>query len=223
LAKPASSPTDPILVARIGAPHGVRGEVRLIAFGDDPGALPGYGPLVTRDGRSFRIAGLKTVGGRLVARLKGVADRNTAETLTNLDLYVDRSRLPPPEDEDTFYHADLIGLSAETLAGETLGTIVAVPNYGAGDLLEIAPHRGATLLVPFTKAIVPTIDLAGRRVLVDPPAGLLDAPKPGEQQAEMEAAARDRSAGAPPVAEADAEAPPAAGRGEAAEDADGAP
>lgn len=191
--------TGRILVARIGAPHGVRGEVRLTAFGDDPAALIGYGPLATRDGRTVRIAGLKAIGDRLVARLKGISDRNAAEALTNLDLYVDRAKLPPPEDEDTFYHADLIGLAAETLAGAPLGTIVAVPNFGAGDLLEIAPLRGATLLVPFTKVIVPTVDLAGRRVLVDPPAGLLEPAKPGEERDEAEAAARD--AGGPAAGE----------------------
>jgi len=188
--------SDLILVARIGAPHGVRGEVRLTAFGDDPAALLGYGLLAGKDGRTIRIAGLKTVGERLIARLKGVADRTAAEALTGLELYVARDRLPPPEDDDTFYHADLVGLAAETVAGEVLGTIVAVPNYGAGDLLEIAPPRGVTLLVPFTKAVVPTIDLAGRRVLVDPPPGLLDPPKPGEQQAEAEAERAARGADA---------------------------
>jgi 16S rRNA processing protein RimM len=169
---------DRLLVARIGAPHGVRGEVRLQAFGDDPEALLGYGDLAAADGRTVRVTGLKTVGGRLIARLAGIGDRNAAERLTGLDLHIDRAKLPPPEDDDTFYHADLVGLAAVTVDGAPLGTVVAVPNYGAGDLLEIAPPRGASLLVPFTKAVVPTIDLAAGRLVVDPPAGLLEAGRP---------------------------------------------
>jgi 16S rRNA processing protein RimM len=163
-----------LLVARLGAAHGVRGEIRVNAFGDDPEALVGYGPLATEDGRSLRIRSLKVVGGRLIGRLEGVADRNAAEALNGVDLYVDRERLPPPEDEDTFYHADLVGLAAETTDGRALGTVVAVPDYGAGELLEIAPPRGPTLLVPFTRAAVPVVDIASGRVVVDPPAGLLD-------------------------------------------------
>jgi 16S rRNA processing protein RimM len=163
-----------IVVARLGAAHGVRGEVKITAFGDDPQALIGYGPLAAVDGRSFRVLSLKTVGGRLVARLAGVADRDAAEALTGIELSVDRNRLPPPKDDDTFYHADLIGLAAETADGQALGTVVAVPDYGAGELLEIAPPLGATLLVPFTRAVVPVVDLAAGRVVVDPPRGLLD-------------------------------------------------
>lgn len=162
-----------VLIARIGAPHGVRGEVRLIAFGDDPFALEDYGPLETKDGRAFEILGLKLVAEKLIARLKGVTDRTAAEALTNLDLFVARDRLPPPEDDDTFYHADLIGLAAVLPDGAPLGTVIAIPNFGAGDLVEIAPVRGPTLLVPFTRAVVPEIDLAGRRIVVAPPAGLL--------------------------------------------------
>lgn len=162
-----------LLVARLGAAHGVRGEIRVNAFGDDPQALVGYGALATADGRSVRIRALKIVGGRLIGRLEGVADRNAAEALNGVDLYVDRERLPAPEDDDTFYHADLVGLAAETTDGRALGTVVAVPDYGAGELLEIAPPRGPTLLVPFTRAAVPVVDIAGGRVVVDPPAGLL--------------------------------------------------
>ena len=163
-----------LLVARLGAAHGVRGEIRVNAFGDDPQALIAYGALATADGRSFRIRSLKTVGGKLVGRLEGVADRTGAEALTGVDLYVDRDRLPPPEDDDTFYQADLIGLAVEMTDGTPLGTVVALPDYGAGELLEIAPPRGPTLLLPFTRAAVPVVDIAGGRVVVDPPAGLLD-------------------------------------------------
>lgn len=174
-----------LVVARLGAAHGVRGEVKITAFGDDPQALIRYGPLATADGRSFRILSLKTIGARLVARLAGVGDRTAAEALSGLDLLVDRDRLPPPEDDDTFYHADLIGLPVETTDGRPLGSVVAVPDYGAGELLEIAPPRGATVLLPFTRAVVPVVDLAGRRIVVDLPPGLLDADgEPDDEAAE---------------------------------------
>jgi 16S rRNA processing protein RimM len=168
---------DSIVIARIGAPHGVRGEVRLKLFAADPAALQDYGPLRSRDGREFTVTAMRPASGAspdmLVVRLAGVADRTAAEALTNLDLMVDRGRLPPPG-EDDFYQADLIGLAAMTADGARLGTIIAVPNYGAGDLLEIAPPQGQTLLVPFTRAIVPVVDIASGRVVIDPPEGLLD-------------------------------------------------
>jgi 16S rRNA processing protein RimM len=108
-----------------------------------------------------------------VVSLKGVSSRNEAEALTGLDLSIPRDRLPKADD-DEFYHADLIGLDAVGKDGAALGTVIAVQNFGAGDLLEIAPRRGATILVPFTRAAVPEIDIAGKRVVVDPPPGLLD-------------------------------------------------
>ena len=97
----------------------------------------------------------------LVVRFKGITDRNQAEALNGLELSIPRDRLPPPA-EDEYYHADLIGLAAITLSGETLGTVIAVHNYGAGDLLEVAPSRGETLLVPFTREVVPEVVSAGR-------------------------------------------------------------
>jgi 16S rRNA processing protein RimM len=109
----------------------------------------------------------------LVVRLKGIADRNAAEKLNGLELSVPQDRLPPVE-EGEYYHADLIGLTAVTRTGVVLGTVIAVPNYGAGDLLEIAPKTGNTVLVPFSDAAVPEVDVAGGRVVVDPPRGLFD-------------------------------------------------
>ncbi|MFD2184793.1 ribosome maturation factor RimM [Rhodoplanes azumiensis] len=169
--RPASS--DRVCVARIGAPHGVRGEVRLWSFTSDPSAVAAYGPLTAADGRVFEIAALRPAKDCFVARLKGVADRDAAEALRNLDLYVPRETLAPPG-EDEFYHADLIGLLAVDTAGTEMGTVIAVQNFGAGDILEIAPKRGETLLVPFSKAVVPVVDIPGGRVVVDPPPGLLD-------------------------------------------------
>jgi 16S rRNA processing protein RimM len=173
--------SDRVLIARIGAAHGIRGEVRVKAFTADPRGIGAYGPLEAPDGRTFEVDSLRPAAGpsgdMLVVKFKGVADRNAAETLNGLELSVPRDRLPPAE-EDEYYHADLIGLAAIARDGPELGTVIAVHNYGAGDLLEIAPKRGETLLVPFTRAVVPEVDLKAGRVTVDPPAGLLAGEEP---------------------------------------------
>lgn len=159
-----------IQVGVFGAPHGVRGELRLKSHTGDPMAIGDYGPLSDDAGRRFELTTLRPVKDDiLVVRVKGVADRTAAAALTNVKLFVDRAALPQA-DEEEFYHADLIGLAAETQAGAPLGTIVAVLNHGAGDILEIAPPRGETLLMPFTKAVVPVVDVKGGKVVVAPPA-----------------------------------------------------
>jgi 16S rRNA processing protein RimM len=159
---------EPILVGQFGAAHGVKGEVRLKSFTQDPKAIGRYGPLYDRQGaRSFEIAALRSVkDDLLVVRLKKIATRNEAEALTGLELYVSRAALPPPE-EDEFYFTDLIGLAAHDEAGAAIGHIVQVPNYGAGNMLEIAPAAGGeSLLVPFTKEAVPTIDIKAGKIVV---------------------------------------------------------
>jgi len=160
-----------IRVARIGAAHGVRGEVKLWSFTQEPAAFAEYGPLETEDGtRRFTIEALRAAKDHFVARLKGVDDRNAAEALRNLDLYVSRARLPAIEDHDTYYYADLIGLAAVTAAGAPLGTVKALHNYGAGDIIEIEPDDGRTpLMLSFTAANVPTVDIAAGRVVVAVP------------------------------------------------------
>ena len=160
-----------ICVARIGAAHGVRGEVRLWSFTQDPMAVDGYGPLESEDGaRQFTIEALRPGKGHLVARFAGVGDRAAAQALRNLELYVPRSRLPPIDEPETFYHADLVGLTAVTAEGATLGTVVAIHNFGAGDMIEIAPAGGGEAwLLPFTDATVPTIDMTARQIVVVPP------------------------------------------------------
>jgi 16S rRNA processing protein RimM len=159
-----------VCIAQIGAAHGVRGEVRLKAFTADPLGVVSYGPLETEDGRRIEIETVRPAKDMLVARLKGVADRNAAEALTNLRLYVARERLPAPAD-DEFYHADLIGLSAVTAEGAPFGTVKAVHNFGAGDLLEIEPAAGGTtVMLPFSEATVPTVDIAQGKIVVVPPA-----------------------------------------------------
>ena len=157
-----------ICVAQIGAAHGIRGEVRLRSFTGEPTAIASYGPLESEDGtRRFTIETLRPAKDHFVARLEGVSDRNAAEQLTNLRLYVARDRLPPAGDGE-FYHADLVGLAAVTPDGAALGTVTAVHNFGAGDVIEIKPASGEALLVPFTDAAVPEIDLAAGRMVVVP-------------------------------------------------------
>jgi 16S rRNA processing protein RimM len=163
-----------VCVARIGAAHGTRGEVRLWPFTARAETVATYGPLQTADGtRSFEIEALRPAKDFLVARLKGVTDRAAAERLCNTDLYVPRERLPVPEPEE-FYHADLIGLRAEDTAGRTIGNVVAVHNFGAGDILEIAPAAGGdTVMLPFSTAVVPSVEIAAGRIVVEMPEGLL--------------------------------------------------
>jgi 16S rRNA processing protein RimM len=158
-----------ICVARIGAAHGVRGAVKLWTFTEDPLAVKAYGPLVTKDGaRQFEVTNAREAKGHLVATLKGVATREEAERLNGVELYIAREKLPATE-EDEYYHADLIGLAAVTPANEPLGQIIAIHNFGAGDIIEIAPPHGATMLLPFTNAVVPTVDVAGGRVVIELP------------------------------------------------------
>jgi len=158
-----------ICVARIGAAHGVRGEVRLWTFTEDPLAVLHYGPLTTKDGaRQFEVAKAREARDHLVATFKGITDRNAAEGLNGLELYIARDQLPEPED-DEYYHADLIGLAAETTSGEPLGRVLAIHNFGAGDIIEIAPPSGSTLLLPFSNAVVPTVDIKSGRVVIELP------------------------------------------------------
>lgn len=159
-----------IVVGRFGAPHGVRGEVRVQSFTGDPLAIASYGPLATADGRCFTLAHVRRVkDNMLVARVAGIGTREAAQALTNLELTLDRAVLPPP-DEDEFYVADLIGLAAVDAEGAPLGIVIDVPNYGGGDLLEVRPPQGGeSVLYPFTKAVVPAIDFAARRLTVVPP------------------------------------------------------
>src|ERR1700755_1540732 len=143
---------DPICIARIGAAHGVRGAVKLWTFTEDPLAVKRYGPLATKDGtRSFEVATAREAKGHLVATLKGIATREDAERLNGVELYVAREKLPAT-DEDEYYHADLIGLVARNAANEPLGRVIAIHNFGAGDIIEIAPPHGATMLLPLTTA-----------------------------------------------------------------------
>jgi 16S rRNA processing protein RimM len=156
-----------ICLGQIGAAHGTTGEVRLRSFTSDPNAISGYGPLETEDGRVLTIESMRPAKDHFVARLSGIADRNAAELLTNERLYVPRERLPPTDDADEFYHADLVGLSAVDPNGEAFGTVIAVHNFGAGDLIEVRRDGvSKTELVPFNTTHVPAVDIAAKRIVV---------------------------------------------------------
>lgn len=164
-----ASQTGRICLGVIVGAQGIRGEVRIKTFTADPLDVSAYGALCDADDRrTFEILSRRLAGGVVVARLAGVSDRNAAETLKGTALFVSRDRLPPPG-EDEFYHADLVGLAAATPEGVPLGTVSAVFDHGAGDVLEIAAADGDTLSVPFTRAFVPVVDVAGGRIVVAPP------------------------------------------------------
>jgi 16S rRNA processing protein RimM len=162
--------TDRICVGAIAGAFGVRGEVRLKSFCAQPEAIAAYAPLYTQDGgRSFTVRLTRGSGGGLTARLSGVATKEEADALRGVELYADRDKLPNlPDDE--FYHADLIGLEVLDTGGALLGRVRAIHNHGAGDILEVAGSgRASTLLIPFTKQAVPTVDLTAGRIIADPP------------------------------------------------------
>jgi 16S rRNA processing protein RimM len=167
-------------MGRIGAAHGIGGEVRIQSFTEQPLALASYGPLETsRPGLIIEILSARTTTNVLVARIKGVDDRTAAEKLNGVELFVDREKLPVPDEEDDFYHADLIGLEARLGDGVVLGKVTAVPNFGAGDLIEIRDERtGDTYLYPFTKAVVPDVKVREGFLVIEPP---IEA-EPGEEE-----------------------------------------
>jgi 16S rRNA processing protein RimM len=160
-----------ILMGVFGAPQGVRGEIRVKSLTGEPGAIGSYGPLTDKGGaRAFAFQSLRPLkDDMLVARLAGVSTREAAETLKNVELFARRDQLPPPA-HDEFYYDDLVGLEAVDAAGARLGRVVSLMNYGAGDVLEIAPAQGGeTLLLPFTKRVAPRIDFEAGRIVIEPP------------------------------------------------------
>ena len=172
--KSADRSRDRVCVGAIAGAFGVHGEVRLKSFCADAQAIARYAPLFTEDGtRSFSVKLGKPIPNGFSARLGGITTRDQAEALRGTRLYADRDKLPAlPDDE--FYHADLIGLTVLDAGGETLGRVSSIQNHGAGDLLEIQRPGQGNALLPFTRAVVPTVDLAGGRIIADPPEGLLE-------------------------------------------------
>lgn len=159
-----------VVLGVVGAPHGVRGEIRVKAATADPRSLGAYGPVSLPDGRSFRVLSLRPAGEIVIVRLEGVTDRDAAAALKGLTLSVPRERLPPPDDADDFYHADLIGLACETADGTLVGHVKAIHDFGAGDILDIRRPGKPDLTLGFTKANVPVVDIAGGRLVVVLPA-----------------------------------------------------
>ena len=164
----------------ITAPHGVKGLVRVKSFTADPAAMTQYAPLEDSAGHPIALETVGAAKGVLLARVKGVADRDAAERLKGMRLYLPRAALPPPGD-DEFYHADLLGLAVHLSDGTRLGSVRAIHDFGAGDTVEIERAEGAPIVIPFTRAAVPVVDIAGGRLVVELPAGLLDAPAEREE------------------------------------------
>ncbi|NNE79156.1 MAG: 16S rRNA processing protein RimM [Silicimonas sp.] len=167
--------SERVCVGAIAGSFGVRGEVRLKSFCADPKAIATYGPLTSEDGNSeWNVTLSRPIKNGFAARLSGVTTKEAADKLASTRLYAPRDRLPElPDDE--FYHADLIGLAVLDTGGTELGRVKAVLNHGAGDLLEVsAKNIKQPVLLPFTRANVPTVDLANRRIIADPPDGLFD-------------------------------------------------
>lgn len=175
-----NTPSDRVMVGRFGRPHGVRGEVRLQSFTEDPSAIADYGPFASADGsRLFALESCRPQGDFFVARVIGITDRTQAESLTNIELYVPRARLPAPE-EDEYFLSDLVGCAVVTTEGAPYGTVTAVENFGAGDILDIRLVDGEATMLPFRKIFVPEVDIKARRITVIPPVETDGEPDAGE-------------------------------------------
>lgn len=158
---------DRVCIGAITGAVGIGGEVRIKPFTAKPQAIAAYGPVSDDAGRSYTLTVVRPVKGGVAARLSGVTDRTAAEAIAGTRLYVPRAALPDPEEDDDYYHADLIGLAAETVDGAAVGTVKAIYNFGAGDVLEIAAPGGAdSVMVAFTRDAVPVVDVSGGRIVV---------------------------------------------------------
>ena len=199
----ADKPDRRVCLGAIAGAFGVRGEARLKPFTDNPEDVAAYGPVETEDGaRRFEIRITRAIKGGVAAFLSGVGGREEAEALRGVRFYVDRAALPDPGEEDEYYHADLIGLTVEDLQGEPLGRVVAVWDFGAGDMLELRRPGKKNAYLPFTRQVVPHVDLGAGKAIADPPEGLLDEPDPAER------ASAERNAPSDPPDESDGEAKP---------------
>ena len=171
---PASAPMsgqNRVCVGQFAGAHGVRGLVRIRSFTEEPMRVASYGPVEDEAGaRRFRITAKSMAKGAVIAEVEGVQDRDAAQLLNGTRLYVSRDRLPPIEEADEFYQADLVGCAVFDKDGRDLGTVHAVHDFGAGTLLEVRRTGADALLLPFTETVVPEIDIQARRVTVDPPA-----------------------------------------------------
>ena len=173
---------NPVLMATVGAAQGLRGEVRVKTFTADPTALGDYGNLHSLDGRTFEILDVREAKNIAIVRFRGINDRNAAEALNGLELYIERDNLPDDElEDDEFFYADLEGLEAVDAEGKSYGTVSAIFDFGAGDLLELKGPGRRPVLIPFSEKAVLEIDLEGGTLLIDPAAaGLIDEPDDGK-------------------------------------------
>lgn len=175
----SSAKNDLLCVGVIGTARGLRGDLRVKSFTEDINAIGSYGPLTDASGtKTFKVKVIGQQKGQVLVRIQGVNDRNAADALKGQELYVARDRLPQP-DEDEFYFSDLIGLDAELTDGTPFGRVVEAEDHGAGTFLELLTKDFGRVLVPFTKANVPDVDIAGGKLVIDPPDGLLE---PGEPE-----------------------------------------
>ena len=198
-----------VLLGRCGAAHGIKGEVRVKAFTAEPDGLAAYGPLELEDGsKSLEIERMRDSDTVLIVKFHGIDDRNAAEALNGIGLTVSRDAMPATDEDDEFYLTDLIGLAVEDLAGKRVGDILNVVDFGAGDLLEIQPPHGTSVYLPFSADFVPTVDLSGGRVVIDPPDDLF---KPVVAPGEAPPKKRTRSPRARDRFEADAKSTPDTG------------
>ena len=173
-----------VLMGAILGAHGIKGEVKVKSFAAKPADIAEYGPLTdTKHKRSFELSIVGAAKGVLIGRIAGITDRNAAEALKGVELFVDRDRLPAPKDPEEYYLADLIGLAAFDGKDAKLGEIVSVDNYGAGDLLLVVPESGEGFVVPFAKAFVPVVDVKHGRVVLDLPADFFEVPAQEEEEA----------------------------------------
>ena len=181
-------PQNPILLGVVGGAHGIKGEVRIKSFTEDPTDIKAYGPLFDAKGNKYTIRTARIQKNVVVVTINEIADRNGAELLNGTELFVDRSALPE-DDEDEFYQSDIVGMAVESVDGAAIGTVIAFHDFGAGEVIEIKPERGSSVMIPFSEAAVPDIDVERRVMIVEPlAAGLVSDP---EAEAEARRAAAE--------------------------------
>ena len=181
-------PQNPILLGVVGGAHGIKGEVRIKSFTEDPTDIKAYGPLFDAKGNKYTIRTARIQKNVVVVTINEISDRNGAELLNGTELFVDRSALPE-DDEDEFYQSDIVGMAVESVEGTAIGTVIAFHDFGAGEVIEIKPERGSSVMIPFSEAAVPDIDVERRVMIVEPlAAGLVSDP---EAEAEARRAAAE--------------------------------
>ena len=181
-------PRNPILLGVVGGAHGIKGEVRIKSFTEDPTDIKAYGPLFDAKGNTYTIRTARIQKNVVVVTINEISDRNGAELLNGTELFVDRSALPA-DDEDEFYQSDIVGMAVESVDGAAIGTVIAFHDFGAGEVIEIKPERGSSVMIPFSEAAVPDIDVERRVMIVEPlAAGLVSDP---EAEAEARRAAAE--------------------------------